>query len=356
MKFGMLHLFESPMGRSDDEMVREQIELMEAAEELGFDSVWPAEHHFSEYGFCASPALSLAAIARRTTRLRLGTGVVVLPFHNPVRVAEDYAMLDNLSGGRVELGVGRGYQPIEYAGFGIDQAQSREIFDEALEVIRRAWTHERLDFEGVHFRFHDVEVRPRPLQQPHPPIWLAALSEDTYEKAARIGANLLCSPVFGGSLVDARHRIERYRETLADEGIEPADRQVGALVMVYVADTQEQARREFADPVIWYFRTFGKYVAPKVGQPPVPTYEWYPQIRDLASVVEWDQLLAHGAVICGEPDYVAERVAALRDVVGVDHLLCWTRLGGLATSKVAHHMELMRDRVIPQLRDPIPTT
>lgn len=355
MKFGMLHLFEAPAGRTDAAMVTEQIELMEAAEELGFDSVWPAEHHFSEYGFCASPALSLAAIARRTTRLRLGTGVVVLPLHNPVRVAEDFAMLDNLSGGRVELGVGRGYQPTEFAGFGVDQAHSREIFDEALEVIRRAWTCERFDFEGRWFRYHDLSVRPRPFQRPHPPIWLAALSEETYAKAGRLGTNLLCSPIFGGSLIEARARIERYREALEANGHDPATREVGALVMVYVADTQERAREEFAGPVIWYFRTFGKYVAPKLGQPPVPTYEWYTALRDLVSAVEWDQLLAHGAVICGEPDYVAERVAELREVVGVDHLLCWTRLGGLAPAKVARHMELMRDRVIPAVRGSVPT-
>jgi len=252
VKFGMLHLFEAPMGRSDHQMITEQIELMEAAEELGFDSVWPAEHHFSEYGVCASPALSLAAIARRTSRIRLGTAVVVLPLNNPVRVAEDYAMLDNLSAGRVEL--------------------------------------------------------------------------------------------------EARRHIERYRAALAEAGHDPSTREVGALVMLYCADGQEQARREFADPVIWYFRTFGKYVAPKLGQPPVPGYEWYTAIRDLAGMVAWEDLLAHGAVICGEPDHVAERIAELRDVVGVDHLLCWTRLGGLEPGRVAHHMELIRDRVMPAVR------
>jgi natural product biosynthesis luciferase-like monooxygenase protein len=350
MKFGMLHLFETPMGRSDEEMILEQTELMEAAEDLGFDSVWPAEHHFSEYGFCASPALNLAVLARQTKKIRLGTGVVVLPFNHPVRVAEDYAMLDNLSGGRVELGVGRGYQPIEFEGYGIDQTKSREIFDESIEIIRRAWTEERLNFEGKHYRFHDVEVRPRPLQKPHPPIWLPALSEETFEKAGRMGFNLLCSPVFGGTLQVARDRITRYREGLERAGHDPSAHEVGALVMVYAGKTQEDARRDFAEPVIWYFRTFGKYVAPKLGQPSVESYEWYTQIRDMASVVEWDQLLSHGAVVCGEADYVAERIAEIRDVVGVDHLLCWTRLGGLPTDKVMEHMALMRDRVMPGLR------
>jgi natural product biosynthesis luciferase-like monooxygenase protein len=350
MKFGMLHLFESPMGRSAQEMVEEQVSLMERAEALGFDSVWPAEHHFSEYGFCASPALSLAAIARRTSRIRLGSGVVVLPFNHPIRVAEDYAMLDLLSGGRVELGIGRGYQPIEFQGYGVDQTRSREIFDESIEVIRQAWTQERVNFEGKHYRFHDVDVRPKPLQRPHPPIWLAALSEETFEKAGRLGFNLLLSPVFGGSLKTARDRVTRYREALERAGHDPSTREVGALVMTYVGEKQEQARKEFADPVIWYFRTFGKYVAPKLGQPGVESYEWYTQIRDLASVVEWDQLLSHGAVVCGEADYVTERVAEIRDEVGIDHLLCWTRLGGLSDDLVTANMELMRDRVMPALR------
>jgi natural product biosynthesis luciferase-like monooxygenase protein len=346
----MLHLFENPAGRSEEQMVLEQVELMQAAEEIGFDSVWPAEHHFSEYGLCASPALSLAAIARTTKRIRLGTGVVVLPFNHPVRVAEDYAMLDLLSGGRIELGVGRGYQPIEFRGYGVDPARSRELFDESLEIIRRAWTEELLDFQGKHYRFHDVAVRPKPLQKPHPPIWMAALSEESFEKAGSLGLNLLCSPVFGGSLQTGKAHLDRYRETLEKAGYDPATREAGALVMVYAGRTQEQAREEFAGPVIWYFRTFGKYVAPKLGQPALPSYEGYAAIRDIVNVVEWDQLLAHGAVICGEPDYVGERIQEIRDAFGITHLLCWTRLGGLASNKVMGHMQRMRDRVIPALR------
>ena len=350
MKFGMLHLFESPEGRSEKQMIEEQISLMEAAEAHDFDSVWPAEHHFSEYGICGSPALNLAAIARTTRRVRLGTGVVVLPFHHPVRVAEDFAMLDQLSGGRVELGVGRGYQPIEFQGMGVDQTRSAEIFDESLEVIRRCWTEERLNFEGEHYAFEDVEVRPRPLQDPHPPIWMAALSDVSFEKAGRLGLNLLLSPVFGGSLQDAKERIARYREALAKAGHDPATREVGALVMMYTAKDHEQARREFADPVIWYFRTFGKYVAPKLGQPPIEGYEWYTRIRDLASVVEWDQLLDHGAVICGETDFVCEKLAELKEVTGITQLLGWTRLGGMPDELVSGHMERMRDQIMPALR------
>lgn len=350
MKIGMLHLFEQPAGRSDQEMLEEQVALMQAAEDLGYDSVWPAEHHFSEYGFCASPALMLAAVARSTKRIRLGTGVVVLPFHHPIRVAEEFAMLDLLSGGRVELGVGRGYQPAEFQGYAIDATRSREIFDESLEVIRRAWSQERFSFEGRHYRFEDVSVRPRPLQRPHPPIWMAALSDETFEKAGRLGANLLCSPIFGGSLPAAAEKIQVYRRALEEAGHDPASREVGALVMVYTGESQEQARADFAEPVIWYFRAFGRHVAPKLGLEPIESYEWYATIRDMASVVQWEQLLEHGAVICGDSDYVGERITEIQQAFGIDHLLCWTRLGGLAPHKVTAHMERMRERVMPGLR------
>ena len=350
MKFGMLHLFEAPRGRSDKELVDEQLAIMQAAEDFGFDSLWPAEHHFTEYGFCASPSLILAALARTTERIRLGTGVVVLPFHNPVRVAEDYAMLDLISNGRVELGVGRGYQPVEFDGFGVDQSRSTEMFDEAVEVIQRAWTEERFSFKGKHYQFDDVMVRPKPVQQPRPPMWMAAISESSFPKAGTMGMNLLCSPVFGGSLERSQHLVDAYREATVKAGHDPDQREIGALTMVYVGETVEKAREEFAGPVLWYFHHFGKYVAPKLGQPAVEGYEVYADIRDMANVVEWDMLLKAGAVICGDADFVTEKIAEVEKNHGIDHFLCWTRLGGLPTELVMGHMERMRDRVMPNFR------
>ncbi|MFQ5514394.1 MAG: LLM class flavin-dependent oxidoreductase [Myxococcota bacterium] len=350
MKFGVLHLFESPMGRDDREMVNEQISLMQAAEAYDFDSIWPAEHHFSEYGVCASPAVTLAALASQTERIRLGTGVVVLPLHHPVRVAEEFALLDILSGGRVELGLGRGYQPAEFRGYGVDQTRSRELFDESLEVILRAWRNERLSFHGTHYHFEDVPVRPRPVQVPHPPVWMAALSEESFEKAGRLGLNLLFSPVFGGSLQVAADQFKRYRDALDRAGYDPETREVGALVMVYAGRTQEQAREEFAPSVHWYLRTYSERVAPHVGEPAIKGYENYTLLRDVTKVLQWDQLLQVGAAICGEVDYVTERIAEIGERVGVSTLLCWTRMGGLPTELVLAHMGAMRDHVMPALR------
>jgi natural product biosynthesis luciferase-like monooxygenase protein len=350
MKFGQLHLFESPAGKTEYQVVKEQIELMRSAEDLGFDSVWPAEHHFSEYGYCASPAVSLAAIASVTKRIRLGTGVVVLPFHNPIRVAEEFAMLDLMSDGRIDFGVGRGYQPTEYRGFQIDQTKSRGIFNESLEVIKQAWTQERVNFKGVHFNIEDQPVRPKPLQKPHPPIWVAALSEASFSMIGKWGYNLLCAPVFGFQGTSGVNLLNNYRDALREAGHDPKTREIAALCMVYCGETTEQARKEFADPVLWYYRTIAKYVAPPASDEPVLTYEIYAKTRDLAATISWEQLLEAGAVICGDRDHCIEQITKLYQQFDFNQLLCWTRLGGFDTGKVLRSMERMQKYVMPHFR------
>ncbi len=350
MKFGMLHLLENPIGKSEYEVVHEQLEILQAAEALGFDSVWPAEHHFSEYGYCVSTALMLAALVPVTRRIRLGTGIVILPFHHPVRVAEEFALLDLMSDGRVDFGVGRGYQPHEFRGYGIDQSQSRSMFAEALEIILQAWTRERVTFSGQHYQVHDLPVRPKPLQKPHPPVWMAALSPESFVTAGQRGFNLLCAPVFGFGGRSGVENLAAYREALRVHGHDSAQKEIGALIMVYVAESAAQAARDFADPVLWYYRTFAKYIAPPPGEAPIKTYEPYTGVRDMAAQVTWEQLQMAGAVVCGSPPECVERIRQLHDLFGFTTLLCWTRLGGLDHRKVIRSMELMQRYVIPELR------
>ncbi len=183
-RFGLLHLFESPRGRTEQQYYHENLELIEFADQVGLDEVWLAEHHFSDYGVMPSTQVFGSFIAARTKRIRIGTGVVVLPFHNPIRVAEEFAFLDVLSEGRLDFGVGRGYQPGEFAGYGIPFAESRELFDESLEIIRAAWTQDSVTFKGKHFQFENVRPRPRPLQTPHPPRFGAAVNPDTIQYPA----------------------------------------------------------------------------------------------------------------------------------------------------------------------------
>ncbi len=354
MKFGMLHLFESPQGRSEREIIGEQLDLMQAAEGAGFDSIWPAEHHFTEYGYCVSPALTLAAIARVTERIRLGTGVVVLPFHDPIRVAEEYAFLDVMSGGRLEFGVGRGYQPVEFKGHGVDPAKSHGLFRESLEIILQAWTQERVDYHGQHFNINDQPVRPKPLQQPHPPVWIASLSPESFELCGQVGANLLYSPTFtpeDKARQGITKRLAAYRQALRDGGYDPATKRIGALRMIYVAESNAQARREFEQPVLWYYRTISNYIAPPLGQEPLPSYELYTKTRDFAAKVDYDALIEGGAVIAGDPDYCCRRLEAYQEEYGFTDLLCWTRLGGMDPHKVMRSMELMQQHVIPHFKE-----
>jgi luciferase family oxidoreductase group 1 len=350
MKFGMLHLFENPAGKSEHQVLREEMDLMRSAEDLGFDAIWASEHHFSEYGFCASPALTLAALAPVTKNIRLGTGVTVLPFNHPLRIAEDIALLDLICDGRVDFGVGRGFQPIEYRGFQIDQGQSHQIFDESLDIILQAWTQDRVSYPGKHFKLENQHVTPQPLQKPHPPVWVAAVSADSFGAAGKRGLNLLCAPVFGFYGKAATLMVKRYHDGLRLAKNPSAPRDIGALCMVYCGETEEQARRDFTGPVLWMYRTLAKYIAPPAGQQPAESYELYEQIRSICASVNWDELKAAGAVICGDRDQCIEQIAALQERLGATQLLCWTRLGGLDSGKVMNSMELMSKHVIPHFK------
>lgn len=350
MKFGMLHLFENPANKSERQVLKEELDLMRCAEDLGFDSVWASEHHFSEYGFCASPTLTLAAVAAVTKKIRLGTGVTVLPFNHPLRMAEDIALLDLISDGRVDFGVGRGFQPIEYRGFHIDQSRSHEIFDEALDIILLAWTQHKLDYPGKHFRFEVEQVMPKPLQKPHPPVWVAAVSADSFGAVGRRGLNLLCAPSFGFYGDAATRLIKRYHDGLKLAPNPKAKRDIGVLCMVYCGETEEQARRDFTGPVLWTYRTLAKYMAPPAGQQAAEGYDLYGQLRSICASVNWDQLKAVGAVVCGDRDSCIQQISTLQERFGCTQLLAWTRMGGLDSTKVTRSMELMRKHVIPHFQ------
>lgn len=352
MKLGMLHLFENPVGKTEHQVIKEQMELMYEAETLGFDSVWPAEHHFTEYGYCASPQISLAAVAARTKRIRLGTGVVVLPFHNPVRVAEDFAFLDLMSDGRVDLGIGRGYQPIEYKGFGLGdkQAISREVFDEEITLIRKCWTEDRVTFRGKHYQVEDLMVRPKPLQKPHPPVYMACLSPDTFKLAGKYGFNVLMSGAFGLSPEGAKQGIADYRAARKEAGLNPAAGLVALLLKVYVGDTMDGAYADYSGPVTWYYRTVAKYLAPPSGQSAIKTYEMYSKSRHAAETQSFEEFAKSPLMVCGDVDHSVEKLARVTREYGFDELLCWTRIGGLENRKVLRSMELMSGSVMPRVR------
>jgi natural product biosynthesis luciferase-like monooxygenase protein len=342
MKFGMLLLptYVPELDGSEAETYAKMLAQVDHAEALGFESVWLTEHHFTDYGgMVPSPAILAAAIAQRTRRLRLGMAVALLPFHRPVRLAEDYAMVDLLSGGRLEWGIGRAYLQWEYQNLGVPLEESRARFAEALDVVLKAWTEERFSYEGRFFQCRDLSVLPKPVQQPHPPIWLAATaSEESFVLAGRRGYHLMTIP-HTHAAADIQRKIGLYRAALAEAGHDPASRHVFARYYAYVAETAAEARRDVEAP---YLRN--------------------------AVVSERARALGHlhaGTLVRPEPDYVAavaehrmlfgsvdecvEHVRYVRDEIGVDYLGVTFWFGGLAQDKALRSMDRFMGEVVPRV-------
>ncbi|PYN44878.1 MAG: LLM class flavin-dependent oxidoreductase, partial [Candidatus Rokuibacteriota bacterium] len=196
MRFGFFDQLPCADADSERQRYRDLIAQIELGDVLGFDTVWLGELHFSRaFSILADPLMVLAAAAQRTTRIRLGTAVTLLPLHNPVKIAEEAAIADILSDGRLEFGVGRGTAPVHYAGYEIPQEESRERFEEALDFILQAWTQKSFSSHGKYFRARDLTVVPKPVQTPHPPVRIAANSPDTFPLAARRRLPIFATPL-----------------------------------------------------------------------------------------------------------------------------------------------------------------
>src|SRR5438552_5036292 len=188
MRFGLFYQASEAVGQTHADRYAEMLELIALGDTLGFDVAWLAEIHFGgAFSLISTPLMVVPAIAQRTRRIRIGTAVVLLPLHHPLSCAEQAATADLLSGGRLEFGVGRGSIPTQFHGFGVPVAENRARFDEALEIIRRAWTQERFSFRGRFYQVEDVAVVPRPLQRPHPPIRVAVHTAESFAHIGDLG-------------------------------------------------------------------------------------------------------------------------------------------------------------------------
>ncbi|GAA4048374.1 LLM class flavin-dependent oxidoreductase [Nonomuraea soli] len=318
MKFSTFHLFHRFDGQSFKDVYDYHLELIELAEELGFDGVRLAEHHFRDYGVVPNLFTILAHAAARTERIRLGTGIVVLPLHNPVHVAEEAALVDVLSNGRLDLGIGRGYQSFEFEGFGIDLAEARDRFNESLDVILGLFTRESFQHEGKFYKTGaEVALTPRPVQTPHPPIHVAAVSPETVTMYAERGIPILADPAA------PFRKVVQAAETWQTISGQRADSLVVAR-SVYVAPTLEQAREDQARFEAGFDRSriFNERSAPidsRTGKA-AQGFEYY-QDRYLkggsvSNDFRWEQL-----EVIGDPGRVVEQISVLRDA-GFGQLLC----------------------------------
>ncbi|MSQ42280.1 MAG: LLM class flavin-dependent oxidoreductase [Dehalococcoidia bacterium] len=335
-QFGVFSLLSVPDVRDEVALVQGELEINCYAEEAGFDAVWLAEHSGSRYGLIASPQVMAAAIAARTRRIRIGTGVSVLPLHQPLRLANDFAMIDVLSGGRLDYGVGRGYSADEYASYGLDVTENRARFDEAFEVILKAWTQESFSHDGTYYHIPSVQSVPSPIQRPHPPLYVAAGSPETVTWAAQRLVGILSS---SGSAENIAAKWQAYREAAraaghADAAIEEALARSWVVKHIYVAADDETAVREAGPAFMWFFKLLANrrmFDGPIEPRP----LEW------------WQE---RGACYFGSAETVTARLAEWQAASGVQNTLCWVNTGGMPAARVLHSMRLFGERVIPALR------
>jgi alkanesulfonate monooxygenase SsuD/methylene tetrahydromethanopterin reductase-like flavin-dependent oxidoreductase (luciferase family) len=352
MKVGSYFFIQSPPGRSSSEIIRDEVEQMVLTEELGFDSVWLTEHHYADYGLSSAPSVLLATLAARTQRVKLGIAVYVLPFHHPIRLAEETATIDILSGGRLTVGIGRGNRPLEFSGHGINLAESRSRTEEGVEVLRQAWTQDRVDFHGKHWDFDSIPVYPKPLTQPHPPIAVAATSEESVRWTAKMGFQLLNS-----GLTTPLEATLKQRELYAEALNESQAPEVAADLLsrwsvtkhMYIAPTDEEARADAEPAERWYADAFARSLSSEgIKGLPESTYQDAARIRQRLTAINFDEL-ADGPLLIGSPETVARKVMELQ-AQGVGELIMWMNFGGLDPAKVRRSMRLFASEVLPEVR------
>jgi alkanesulfonate monooxygenase SsuD/methylene tetrahydromethanopterin reductase-like flavin-dependent oxidoreductase (luciferase family) len=325
VKIGVLQFFSWPERRvSLASVYARALQRIEVMDRTGYDAVWLAEHHFSSFSVCPSVHMMGMLAAARTERLRIGTGVSLAPFYHPLRLAEEVALLDVVSGGRVNWGAGRGFARVEFENFGVPPEESTSRFRETVEIVLRAWTDERLSFAGTHFHFDGVDVLPKPLQQPHPPVWMAATSESAIDWAAGRGFSILMDPHAAHRDIGRKRRY--YLEKLVAAGFSPEGRELPIARLLALGDTTAEATEVARRGAHWMVDSyFGAQHRPVgVQDPAAPGSD--PVQRYL------DEVILHGT-----PEAMLDEILRLREEIGLDYLLCAPlshKTFGLLTEKI----------------------
>jgi len=347
-------------GRTQEEAFAEAMDIAEIAETEGLDGVWLAERHFAMHrrptdpmgagipSIAAVPLVLGAAIAARTSRVRIGTGVSVLPLCHPIRTAEEAATVDQISKGRLDFGVGRSGFPRAYSGYGVRYDESRERFQESLDLILKAWTQEGFTHTGKYFSTDTLTVVPRPYQKPHPPIWVAATTPDTFPMVGRMGFSLVTG-LRGFDVPEAVGHLAAYRAARREHG-HSGDGNVYLRIPVYVADTAAQSRSEPEESTMRSYRRLAENFASSVGATGTTTSEERAERAERLSSLTYDDVL-RDRVAYGTPDMVVDRLSQLRDQLGLSGVIIEPNVGGRTPlERVLHSIRLYAREVAPRLR------
>jgi alkanesulfonate monooxygenase SsuD/methylene tetrahydromethanopterin reductase-like flavin-dependent oxidoreductase (luciferase family) len=345
MRFGTFSYNQARPWVTEKQAFDELLDQIELTEKLNFNEAWFAEHHHSDYGMLASPNLMIAALARRTERLRFGNLVSVLPLYDPMRLAEECAMLDILTDGRLNIGLGRGV-PKDDMKHRLDRETAQARFEEGIEILLRAWTGETFSYTGKAWGYEEISCRPQPLQKPHPPIDYGATSPDSPATVARRGWNLALSRQ---PLANCAKAIEKYRAELANLGHVNGKGDAIMVRDIYVADTDEQAWREAVPEIMrfWQLATDNYWRGETVSEADLTRfterYAYYPGGLTIKRFDEW------GTSLIGSPDTIVKKARAMIETAKPDSLVGMFQFGGLKHEQVMHSLELFGTKVMPAL-------
>ncbi|HEY0584382.1 MAG TPA: LLM class flavin-dependent oxidoreductase [Chloroflexota bacterium] len=349
MKFGYFTLTDNPVGygarrRDPGQLIKEVVNQAIAAEGLGYHSAWLPEHHFGLFGVLPTPAQALTYIAARTSTIRLAPATVLLPCTQPLRTAEEYAVLDLLSDGRAIFSAGRGYDEREYQGFEIPFAESRTRFDEELLIVRKAWTEENFTFpDGQHHQITEpINLVPKPVQKPHPPIYVACFSEPTMRMAAEQGFNIIFAP-FAASMVfgSLAAAVGKFKELATAAGHPNSTAMCSYFTCI--ADTAED-KLKAQERLLYYLTNF----IPAVPTDPEKTPPHIRYFIDIAERVKnmKAQDLGERSIVTGTVDEVIRQFEQV-EAAGIEEVICYFNFGLLSHDETMHQMERVSREVMP---------
>jgi len=346
-EFGMFHEFQCPVGKSQPDAFAESFTQVDAAERWGLDAMWLAEIHVApERSVCAVPLTIASAIAARTTRIKIGTGVQVLPLCHPLRVGEEAATVDQISHGRLIFGVGRSGFPRTYEAYGVPYGESRERFAETLEILKRAWTEDPFSYSGKFYKFDNVRLTPKPYQKPWPEIRIAANSPDTFPAIGKLGHGVFVA-VRLGTLSELAPNIRAYREAYKAAG-HPGEGQVFLRAPVYVAETAEGARSEPEDSIMYFYRYLGERLEDSATRAGVRAIEDRAARGRRLQTITYDEAL-RDKIIVGTPEQVTDRLMQLKEELRLDGILAEMNCGTkIPHQQVMKSLQLLCERVKPQ--------
>lgn len=352
MKFG-INFFPSfrPEDSTTADYFDQCLRLAERADALGYNSVKTVEHSFYDYGgHSTNPCVFLSAVAARTRRIRVITGAVIPAFHHPCHLAGDLSMLDNMSKGRLDAGFGRAFLPKEFEVYGVPLSESRPRFEEAVGAIRRLWTEDSVTHKGRFWQFEDVHLMPRPVQRPHPPVWIAAISsEESFLFAAKNGFNVMIVPYAGKPGV-LEELVKLYRKTWAESGHAPGKEKVQVAQFCYVADDRAEAMAGFDRIVRRYLDTFADAVVSWKGVSS-DQYPGYDKMVAGILATTPQKILDNNAAFVGTPEDVVEQVRRCRESFGECEPSMQINFGGSSDAEAFRTLDLFAERVMPHFPD-----